>query len=75
LNSITIPGTVRKIGGSAFAGCSSIATVISNMEYPCEISKDCFHNNTFFNASLRIPARALERYKSTNYWNKFAYFE
>ena len=41
------------------------------MENPCLINSECFHNDVFHNTTLYVPRGTIEKYKSTDYWNKF----
>ncbi len=75
LTSITIPSSVTYFGLFIFLGCNGITTVISKMENPCPISSFSFSNNTFYDGTLYVPKGTIDKYKSTDYWNKFAFIE
>ena len=75
LTSVTIPNSVTYIGDYAFYGCSGLTSVISEMENPYSINSVCFNNNVFNNATLYVPKGTVDKYKSTNYWNKFVFIE
>ncbi len=78
LTSITIPSSVKSIGDDfygAFYGCTGLTSVISEMEDPCFIVSDCFPEDVFNNATLYVPKGTVDKYKSTNYWSKFAFIE
>ena len=72
---MTIPNSVNSIGNSAFFGCTGITTVISEVEIPCSIDENCFPADVFKNSTLYVPKGTVDKYKSTNYWNKFVYIE
>ena len=74
LTSVTIPNSVTNIGGGAFEDCDLIE-VISKIENPCNIAKDIFSNNTFNNATLYVPEGAMNMYKVSEGWKRFAYIE
>ena len=75
LTSITIPNSVTSIGDKAFDGCSGLTSVISKMENPCSISSNCFLDDVFYNVTLYVPKGTTDKYKATNYWNKFLFIE
>ena len=68
---MTIPNSVTSIGNFAFQECRSLTSVITIMENPCLINSECFHNDVFHNTTLYVPRGTIEKYKSTDYWNKF----
>ena len=45
------------------------------MENPCSIPSDCFINDHYYNSTLYVPQGTTEKYKTTEYWNKFVYIE
>ena len=75
LTSVNIPNSVISIGDYVFSDCKNIYSVISKMENPCPIGLDCFSNVVFYDGTLYVPQGTTEKYKTTNYWNKFAFIE
>ena len=75
LTSVTIPNSVSYIGDAAFARCSDLTSVTSEMENPCSIDKYCFEEDVFNSITLYVPEGTIEKYKSTDYWNKFLNME
>ena len=75
LTSITIPNSVTSIGDYAFDGCTGLTSVISKIENPCKINDWCFYYDVFYNATLYVPKGTVDKYKSTDYWNKFLFME
>ena len=75
LTSVTIPNSVTTIEEYAFSYCTGLTSVISKMENPCHLNDDCFPTDVFYNATLYVPEGTVDKYKSTDYWNKFVYTE
>lgn len=74
LASVTIPNSVMSIGESAFDGWD-LPEVISNIENPFNIKTNTFNENTFYNATLYVPAGTVDKYKATEGWKKFVFVE
>ena len=49
--------------------------MISKIENPFSISSNTFSDNTFYNATLCVPAGTVDKYKATEGWKKFVFFE
>ena len=74
LTAVTIGSGVTSIGSAAFFGCD-IPEVISKIENPFAISTNTFSDNTFYNATLYVPAGTIDAYKATEGWQKFSFIE
>ena len=74
LTSIEIPNSVTSIGSGAFSGWD-LSEVISKIENPFKINTNTFSDNTFYNTTLYVPAGTIDKYKSTDGWKKFLFFE
>ena len=71
LKSVTIPGSVEFIYQEAFANCSGLESVKALPENPPFLYDNSF---SYYNIPLYAPETAIETYKSTNPWSKFAQF-
>lgn len=74
LTSITIPNSMTSIGDYAFNGYD-IPEVISRIDKPFNIETNTFSDNTFYNATLYVPAGTIEKYKEKDGWRKFVYIK
>ena len=75
LTSVTIGNSVTSIGDNAFNGVD-IPTIISLIEYPYKITGKMsnyrtFSLDTFYNATLYVPAGTIERYTAMEGWKDF----
>ncbi len=71
LCSVFLPSSVTSIGENAFSYSEKISIIKSKIENPCSLSSECFTEEVFANATLYVPVGSLDKYKSTDYWNKF----
>ena len=72
LEEITIPSSVKVISSNAFSQCSKLKRVISLAETPPVLYENAFSN---YNLFLKVPDAAIDVYKATAPWSKFAEFE
>ncbi len=70
LTSITLPNSVTSIGEYAFRGCV-LQKVNSKIENPFDIDTTTFSDNTFYNATLYVPAGTIDKYKTADGWKYF----
>ena len=71
LTSVTIPNSVTSIGDRAFAECKYIENVYCYAEEVPSTDFDAFDDSNIENATLYVPASAIEAYKTTEPWSYF----
>ena len=71
LTSVTIPNSVTSIGKEAFAYCENIENVYCYAEEVPSTYFDAFDDSNIENATLHVPASAIEAYKTTEPWSDF----
>ena len=71
LTSITIPNSVTSIGDYAFADCNNIENVYCYAEEVPSTDYNAFSGFIFENATLYVPASAIEAYETTEPWSSF----
>ena len=71
LTSVTIPNSVTSIGNAAFAYCENIENVYCYAEEVPSTDYTAFSDLIFENATLYVPASAIEAYKTTEPWSSF----
>ena len=71
LTSVTIPNSVTSIGQSAFAYCRNIENVYCYAEEVPSAGSSVFYDSNINNATLHVPASAIEAYKTTEPWSDF----
>lgn len=68
---MSFPKILTEIGGSAFAGCSSLISVIADMKIPAKIEENTFDTETVLVATLYVPQGCIEKYEAADYWRYF----
>ena len=71
LTAINIPEGVKSIGRRAFDGCSSLTDMYCYAETVPSINTHIFDSSNIGQATLHVPASALESYKATEPWSRF----
>ena len=72
MNYLVLGRNVKQIGNAAFYGTNLITLTCKAMEPPFIDTEDSFwHYGDFSNATLRVPAPALNRYRTADYWSLF----
>ena len=75
LTSITIPNSVTSIRSGAFSRCNEIENVYCYAETVPSTKTDAFSNSYIEDATLHVPASAIEAYKTTEPWSAFGTFK
>ncbi len=70
LRSITFGNFIASIGSQAFGGCD-LSNILCKADTPPTIEQSTFSESTYSQASLRVPATAINLYRTTNYWKNF----
>ena len=76
LTSVTIPNSVNSLGSNTFYECSSLTSVISEIQNPFEIDENVFYSSDtdiYATATLLVPNGKKLAYQSTGGWKKFAH--
>ena len=72
LTELTLGRQVEKLDKRAFSSSLLISSITCKALTPPEIvSKDCFANGVYKNASVLVPAASLEDYEGATNWNLF----
>ena len=71
LTTVTIGSSVKEIGTIAFRNCPALADVYCLAEEVPTTAIDAFQNSPVENATLHVPASAVEAYKAAEPWNGF----
>lgn len=71
LDAVIIPRKVKKIGGLAFAGCSSLTYIRCDAQIPPEVIEDVFAGINKDNFTLVVPPGSVNAYKDATGWKEF----
>ncbi len=71
LTSITLPNSVTSIEDYAYSGCSKLEEVNCYAEKVPSTNTDAFKDSYPQNATLYVPASAINDYKTTAPWSEF----
>ena len=71
LKALHIPSTVTSIGEYMCNGCNALTDVYCEMTTPLAIAKNNFTATAYSNATLHVPAFAVDAYKDTEGWKYF----
>ena len=71
LTSIVLPKNLETVEANAFASCNRLSNVYCYAESVPSLASSAFVNSTIENAILRVPADALDSYKTTMPWSRF----
>ena len=71
LTTVTLSSTLTCIDDSAFHKCTSIADMYCYAEQVPETGKDVFVESNYKNATLHVPANAVETYSNAEQWKDF----
>ncbi len=77
LTSLSLPSSIRSIGSETFGACENIKNVyyqISNKN-PINGDKSIFPQDTYTNATLYVPAEAVDKCKQIEPWKYFSKIE
>lgn len=72
LETIVLPVNLATIGDWAFSWCLSLTNVECRGEHPPTIGADIFDGIPASDYVIRVPASAVERYKTTAGWSDYA---
>ena len=72
LNYLVLGEDLNSIGHCAFDGANLITVTCRAMTPPAMAGEDSFwHYGSFSDATLKVPAPALDRYRTDDYWSLF----
>ncbi len=71
IEDVTIGESVNSIGDEAFGNCSNVANIYSKNPEPPICGEDVFTSETFENAILTVPHKAIDSYATADVWKEF----
>ena len=71
LTTVCIGNSVNRIWNWAFADCPALTDVFCLAEDVPIVNRDAFENSPIEEATLHVPANAIEAYKEKSPWNTF----
>lgn len=71
LTTVTLPSNLTCVEDSAFRGCSSLKDMYCYAAQVPQTGKEIFYSSNYANATLHVPATAIEAYKSAEQWKNF----
>ena len=71
LTSIEIPNSITTIGSKTFYNCTGLTDVYCLATTVPETNSNAFNNSNATNATLHVPATAIESYRATAPWSNF----
>lgn len=71
LKTVVIGSGMQSMVIGCFKACSSITSITCKAMTPPSIGSTTFDSNVYTNATLYVPADAVESYKSATYWKNF----
>ena len=76
LTGVTIGESVDSIATHAFGGCPGLSRVVCKALTPPKLTaENCFDAGTYASATLFVPRRALNEYRTAQFWNLFERIE
>ena len=75
LTTVVFPDSVIYIGDRAFGNANLLTSVTCKALTPPVMGVDVFHADALTNATLYVPLRTIEEYRTADVWKDFAHIE